>query len=120
MRTMGEIPFQKTMALLPTKYLKGAFGAVRNEAKQTAQKIAGKFEKDALGRITVAETKNAAKTTAESSRRITQYGKTFLLKYQWETCFIRSFLSFILRLLRGISAANIGINNVKTKHRETS
>ena len=67
MRTMGEIPFQKSMALLPTKWMKGAFGAIKKEVTEGAEKVASKLKVDALGRVGVAEAKNAAKQTVEEA-----------------------------------------------------
>lgn len=71
MRTMGEIPFQKSMSLLPTKWLNGAFGSVKRGIANKAATIANKLEIDALGKIGVAEAKNATQATAEKAAEAT-------------------------------------------------
>jgi len=60
MRTAGEIPFQKIMTLMPTRFLKLGGRTIDRLSTRLGEKVSKKIEKSIGGRVTA-----RAETTGE-------------------------------------------------------
>jgi len=74
MRTWGELPVQKGMMLLPTKWVKGAIGFADRQTARLGSKVLDKMRSSASGRV-AAEASEAASETVESGAKRAAQGK---------------------------------------------
>lgn len=67
MRTMGELPVQKGLALMPTKWLKKGSDIIDKQIGRIGNKIASTIKKDATGRVTATINKEGIETGAKKA-----------------------------------------------------
>lgn len=67
MRTMGELPIQKSLALIPAGWLKKGSSIVDGQIGRLGNKIANTIRKDVTGRVTASVTQEGVETGARKA-----------------------------------------------------
>lgn len=68
MRTMGELPAQKIMMFLPTKWLKAPLSSIEKYTGRFGSKIINRIQKSATGKVTAAAAENTEQTVTSGAR----------------------------------------------------